>query len=287
MRRALISAGVLVCLLLLAAFGAAEVLSRPASRSIGVPPANLQAEVVTLNTTSQLKVAGWFTQGRPGAGAVLLLHGVRGDRRDMLGRALALHEAGYAVMLIDLPAHGESEGDRITFGLREAAGVAAALDFLRIRVPAERIGVIGVSLGAAALIFSRPEPAPAAVVLESMYPTITEAVENRLIMRFGSLGRALAPVLLLQLPLRLGITADELRPINEVASINTPLLFVAGSLDLHTTLPETYRLFAAAQEPKELWVVEGASHVNLHSYNPQAYEQRVFVFLARQLRGGV
>lgn len=169
MRRALISAGVLVALLLLAAFGAAEVLSRPASRLVGAPPAQLQAELVTLRTKSQLKVAGWFAQGRPGAGAVLLLHGVRGDRRDMLGRAFVLHEAGYAVMLIDLPAHGESEGDRITFGLHEAAGVTAALDFLRSRVPAERIGVIGVSLGAAALLFSRSEPVPAAVVLESMY----------------------------------------------------------------------------------------------------------------------
>lgn len=286
MRRALISAGVLVALLVLAAFGAAEVLSRPASRPVGAPPAQLQAEVVTLRTKSQLKVAGWFAQGRPGAGAVLLLHGVRGDRRDMLGRALVLHEAGYAVMVIDLPAHGESDGDRITFGLHEAAGVAAALNFLRSRIPAERIGVIGVSLGAAALLFSRPEPAPAAVVLESMYPTITEAVEDRLAMRFGPLGKALAPVLLLQLPLRLGISADELRPINEVASIGAPLLVVTGSLDLHTTLPETHRLFAAAREPKDLWVVEGAAHVNLHSYNPQAYEQRVLSFLAGRLRGG-
>jgi len=42
------------------------------------------------------------------------------------------------------------------------------------------VGVIGVSLGAASLVLAKPDPAPSAVVLESMYPTIEEAVSNRL-----------------------------------------------------------------------------------------------------------
>ena len=286
MRRAVISVGVILVLAVVGAVGAAEVLSRPASRVIGSPPAQLQAETVTLQTTSHLKVAGWFSVGKPGMGAVLLLHGVRGDRRDMLGRALALHGLGYTVMLIDLPAHGESEGDRITFGLREAAGVVAALEFLGKRVPAEQVGIVGVSLGAASVVFARPDRALAAVVLESMYPTIMEAVEDRLTMRLGSVGKALAPALLVQLPLRIGVTADQLRPIAEISSLKAPVLIVAGSKDLHTTLAETRRLFEAASEPKELWVVEGAAHVNLHSYAPQAYESRVFEFLAQRLRSG-
>jgi len=104
-------------------------------------------------------------------GSVLLLHGLRSDRLQMLARARFLTAAGYFVLLIDLPAHGESSGDRITFGMREGKGVEAALDYLRQRFPRDRIGVIGVSLGAASLVLSHPARPPDAVVLESMYPT--------------------------------------------------------------------------------------------------------------------
>ena len=40
-------------------------------------------------------VSGWLIPGRPRAGVVLLLHGVRADRREMLGRARFLNRLGY------------------------------------------------------------------------------------------------------------------------------------------------------------------------------------------------
>jgi fermentation-respiration switch protein FrsA (DUF1100 family) len=69
-----------------------------------------------------------------------------------------------------------------------------------------------------------------------------------------------AALLLWQLPLRLNIRPDALRPIAYIAQLKAPVLIAAGGADLHTTLPETQRLFAAAAEPKALWVVEGAAH---------------------------
>jgi fermentation-respiration switch protein FrsA (DUF1100 family) len=286
MRRALFGAVVLLVLPFVGAFVAGEVLSKPARGLVGSPPDRLNAESVSVETETGLLVSGWFAPGEAGMGAVLLLHGIRADRRDMLGRALMLQELGYSVLLIDLPAHGESQGDRITFGFREANGVSAALEFLRDRLPGERIGVIAVSLGAASLVYANPDPAPDAVVLEAMYPTIEEAVEDRLALRLGDIGKPLAPLLLWQLPLRLGVTQDDLQPIVQLPKLSAPVLIVAGAGDLHTTLPETQRLFAAAQSPKELWVVDGAAHVDLYDYGPAAYKAEVVGFLARHLRPG-
>lgn len=279
--------GALAAALLAVAAGllAGELLSRPAVRSIGAAPADLGARTVHIATEpTGGTVVGWFAPGAPGAGAVLLLHGVRSDRRQMLARARALQAAGHAVLLIDLPAHGESTGERITFGAQEGAGVTAALAFLRRELPGERVGVIGVSLGAAALVLAQPRPAPDAVVLESMYPTITEAVANRLAMRLGPLGRPLAPLLLWQLPLRLGIGPAQLRPVDGMARLGAPVLVASGREDRHTTWPETERIHAAAAAPRSLWPVDGAAHVDLHAFDPVAYEARVFTFLAERLR---
>ncbi|CAN5164203.1 alpha/beta hydrolase [soil metagenome] len=275
----LLSCLLLVALLLLAGHR----LSRPEQHRIGKPPPALRAESILLPTDTGGHVSGWFSAGTPGAGAVLLLHGVRGDRLAMLERALFLDRAGFATLLIDLPAHGESSGERITFGRHEGAGVRAALAYLARRLPGERLGVIGVSLGAAATVLTNPQPAPAALVLESMYPTIEEALKDRLALHLGAWSRALSPLLLCQLPWRTGVSANELRPIEGIGLLRSPLLLVSGALDRHTTLDETERLFAAAAEPKALWIVEGAAHVDLHQIDRAAYEARVGGFLAREL----
>lgn len=277
---------VLVMLLALACvglWGVGEMLSAPSRSSVGPPPSALSGRSVSLATTPGQVVSGWFAAGAPGRGAVLLLHGVRGDRRQMLGRALALHAEGYAVLLIDLPSHGESSGERITFGFREAEGVRASMRFLRDSAGPGRVAVIGVSLGAAALALADVVPPPDAVVLESMYPTIDEAVSDRLRLRAGAAGAAFAPLLVRQIPWRLGIAADQLRPIDHVARIGAPLMIAAGTEDRLTTIAETRRIYERAASPKELWLIEGAGHVDLYDFDPRAYRSRAVEFVKKHL----
>lgn len=258
-------------------------LAAPAFRAIGAPPPVLQARQIQLVTTSDVLVSGWWSPGRPGLGAVLLLHGVRGDRRQMLQRAQLLHRQGRGALLIDLPGHGESGGTAITFGWRESEAVVAALEFLAKEVPCERRAVIGVSLGAASTVLARGRPRIDAVVLESMYPTIEDAVADRLKLHLGEWAGGLSPLLLSQLPLQLDITAQQLRPIDHIAELHAPLLVISGSNDRHTPAAETQRLFAAAAEPKSLWMVPGAGHVDLFDFAPEDYTRRVSAFLASRL----
>jgi fermentation-respiration switch protein FrsA (DUF1100 family) len=212
------------------------------------------------------------------------MHGVRADRTSMLGRARFLNAAGYAVLLFDFQAHGESPGARITFGHLESRDARAAVRFVRARLPGERIGVVGVSMGGAAALLAEPPLEADAFVLEMVYPTLAEAVADRLKMRLGSWGGLLAPLLTMQLRPRLGVGAEHMRPVERVALVPGPKLFIAGAEDRHTTLEESRRLFAAAREPKELWVVEGAAHTDLHAASREEYERRVLDFLDRTLQ---
>lgn len=263
---------------------AGEWLTRPARDSIGPPPPDLRAEALRLPYGDSQQVSGWFLPGRPGEGAVLLLHGVRGNRLQMLERARWLQREGIGSLLIDLPSHGESSGDRISFGRREALGVQAALGWLHARLPGEKLGGIGVSLGGASLLFAERQPELDAMVLESVYPTITDAVQDRLVARLGPAGAWAAPLLLLQIPLRLGLGVHELRPIEAIKAVHAPLLVASGTADRSTRWVETEQLFAAATEPKALWPVPGAGHEDLHDFDASAYRGRLLPWLQSHLR---
>ncbi|HEY8876629.1 MAG TPA: alpha/beta fold hydrolase [Roseateles sp.] len=263
---------------------AGEWLTRPARAPIGPPPSSLAGHAVRIPYGDGQQVSGWFLPGRAGEGAVLLLHGVRGNRLQMLERARWLQSEGIAALLIDLPSHGESSGDRISFGRREALGVDAALGWLRAQLPGEKLGGIGVSLGGASLLFAQRQPELDALVLESVYPTITDAVQDRLTKRLGPAGTWAAPLLLLQIPLRLGLGVHELRPIEAIKAARAPLLIASGTEDRSTRWVETEQLFAAAPEPKALWAVPGAGHEDLHDFASAAYRGRLLPWLQSHLR---
>ena len=251
---------------------------------VGDLPADLPGRTVRVLSPAAGTLKGWLVPGRRGAGAVLLLHGVRASRLDMLDRARFLHAAGHTVLLFDSRAHGESGGQRITFGYLESIDARAILAFLRRSVPGERVGVIGISLGGAAVLVG-PQPLDVqALVLEAVYPTLEEAIDNRLALRFGALGPPLAPLLTVQLRPRLGFAAEDLRPIDAIDRVGAPVLVVAGAEDRHTTPAQSRRLFARAQGPKELWEIPGAGHVDFYRAARAEYEARVGRLFAATLR---
>lgn len=255
----------------------------PANRLVGSPPSEYSVESVVIESETGSDLAAWYIPREGATATVILLHPIRTDRRAMLGRSKVLHDAGYAILLVDLPAHGESPGENITAGYLERFGVGPSVDFVRERTPDHRIGIVGWSLGGAAALLASP-PRIDALVLESVYPTLEEAVHNRVAIRLGVLSRVLTPVLLAQLKPRLGISPALVRPIDHVRSIGCPVLIAAGDCDAHTTLPETRRLFETANEPKELVLFEGAAHQDLLQYDPHKYRE-IVSFLDVHLRG--
>jgi pimeloyl-ACP methyl ester carboxylesterase len=289
MRRWILIGLSFIAALLLAAVGVGELLSGAVPTAVNTLSTDLTVEPVQIPVNSRLEsknalVHGWLVRGVRGRGVVLLVHSIRSNRVEMLSRARFLNEQGYSALLIDLQAHGETPGDRITFGARESEDVKAAAAYLRNMFPGERLGAIGVSLGAAAIVLAKPPLRLDAVVLESLHPTIEEAVENRLRLHLGQFGPMLAPLLLFQISLRLNVSPEELNPISHIGDLNAPLLLISGTDDRHTTVAETQRLFDAGRQPKELWIVPGGGHFNMHTYAGKEYENRISDFLEWYLR---
>ena len=260
----------------------AGTLVAPANHPVGPPPNGFQVEPVAIHSGSGSTLAAWFAPSNGATATVILLHPIRGDRLAMLGRAELLRDAGYATLLVDLQGHGASPGKNITAGFRERLDVVATVDFARTKNPDHKIGIVGWSLGGAAALLASPLDIDV-IVLESVYPTISEAVHNRVSMRLGPLSHVVAPALLVQLKPRLGFSPSQLRPIDHIDAVGCPVLVASGDCDLHTTLAETRRLYEAALEPKSLVIFEGASHNDLLAYDRNKY-QEIFAFLDSHLR---
>jgi pimeloyl-ACP methyl ester carboxylesterase len=265
------------------AVAAGTVLISPNNCVIGKPPSDLPIESVKFASSSGATLHGWFISGQPGNGVIVLMHGIRGNRLQMLDRARFLFHAGYSVLLFDFQGHGESIGKHITAGYLESRDATAAVNFVHQKLPKEKIGVIGGSMGGAAALLAKPPLQVNAMILESVYPTINQAIEDRLEVRFGWLGKFGTPFLTWQLKPRLGFGADDLCPIQQVGKITVSKLFIAGTEDHLTTPQESKDLFNAAANPKQLWLVEGAGHADVDRFAKVEYEKRVLDFLAKNL----
>jgi pimeloyl-ACP methyl ester carboxylesterase len=259
-------------------------LSAPVKIEVGTAPPELMAETVRFPSQFGATLAAWYGEPSSGEPVIVLSHGIRGSRKHLVGRARFLRDAGYGVMLYDARGHGESSGDQITFGYLEAHDAAAAVAYVRARTPGSSVGFIGASLAGASALLG-PEPLDVdALVLEAVYPTLETAVTNRIALRLGiGLAPMLSKLLLWQVEPRLGFDPFTLNPIDRIHLTRAPILLIAGSEDRRTSLAESRALYREAPDPKQLWILNGATHESFHRFAGREYERRILEFFAANL----
>jgi dipeptidyl aminopeptidase/acylaminoacyl peptidase len=224
-------------------------------------------EEVAFETSDKLILRGWFfpTNGE-NAPAILYAPATSNDLRSGLSLVPPLHNAGYHVLLFSYRGHGLSDGNRFgfTYGALESKDIDAAVQFLREMKGIQRIGAIGHSVGAVSIILSAARnPHIDAVVAASPFNTMEEVWETNRPMIF--------PKPLMDLSMRLsemrkGFTREQIRPEDVIAQIAPrPILIIHGSEDKRITYKQALRLYNTAQEPKRMWLVEGASHGEVRS----------------------
>lgn len=260
----------------------------PPDEIAGLPqtPADLGLpfEAVRFTTDDGVTLDGWLVPAaRETRAAVVLLHGFSWHRRPWLTDFVPWLRRRYHVLQFDFRGHGGSGDALITLGTLEQRDVAAAVHFLAGRGLGP-IALMGVSMGGSVAIMAAPDLPVAAVVADAAYADMRNPISNRM----REAGYPLAA-----LGARLVVGAASLRararlrsPIQRVGRIAPRgLLLIAPSDDRTVSPAQSERMFDAAGEPKELFIVQGAAHADAHSAAPEEYERRVLGFLARHLDG--
>ena len=242
----------------------------------------LEYEQVRFTTDDGVALSGWLVPaGRETRTAVVVLHGFGGHRLPELAAFVPWLQERHHVLQFDFRGHGESGPGTVTLGAHERRDVAAAVRFLESRGLGP-IALFGISMGAATAIVSAPDLPVAAVVADAPFAELHHPIANRM----REAGYPLAG-----LGARFVVAGAALRsrtrlagPIRAVARIAPrALLVIAPQADRLISWRQGERLYRAAGEPKELYVVPNAAHADAYAVAPEAYRARVLGFLERYL----
>jgi uncharacterized protein len=242
---------------------------------------------VEFSSVDSLTLRGWFLAPTRADGAsILFVHGHGGNRNDFDDWAESFTTEGYGLLLFDLRAQGESDGDYITMGVNEAGDVVQAYNFLISQegVNPERIGIFGHSMGAATAILATAQiPQTRVLVASAPYTSIRNLLNDRIPTTVG-IPALFFPDMIVAMSSSLSKTDyNQASPLAVINDIHQPVLFMAGAID--ATIPPNHSgiLYAAANEPKELYIIEGANHNDMFDTRLADFLALVHPFLERYL----
>ena len=252
----------------------------------------LPYEEVSFASGSGYTLRGWWipppedSDGR----AVVWVHGAHSSRYQALDHgAEFLHARGYGILTMDLSGRGSSGGEYITYTWNERHDVRSAVRYLRQREDAgdSRVVVFGTSNGAASAIYAAAELGDLpALALDAPYADLWRAAGSMLEMRGGV--PALRGPLALFVRLRTGLRIREVRPVEVIADIPGPVLFLHGDQDRQVPPEHSLELHEARLEaglPSRRWLLPGGEH-GFDAYpTPGILWNRVADFFDRALGG--
>jgi pimeloyl-ACP methyl ester carboxylesterase len=271
--------------LLLFTYLMARQLLRPQRRPMRLAPVDVGLEMSAVRIPGPRGgLAGWYLPARNGC-TLICCHGIHDNSSQWLPQIARLHEqSGYGALLFDFAGHGQSEGKQVTYGIRERHDVTAAIEYLRQRgdVAMEQVAILGYSLGAITAVMAAAEhPDLRAVVIESGFSDLYHDIAKLFTRYTGLPAFPFANLVIFWGQRIAGVRLSEIRPSQLIGSIAPrPVLIISDLRDALADEPHDGELlYQSAGEPKELWQVAEATHVNAFSVEPEAWIEHVRGFL--------
>jgi fermentation-respiration switch protein FrsA (DUF1100 family) len=240
-------------------------------------------ESVKFPTRDGAMLHGYFfphVGSAPALGTMLHLHGNAGNISGHFVHVAWLPEAGWNALTFDYRGYGQSQGRVTRQGSVEDAH--AALDYLLHRedVDSGKIVAFGQSLGGAiGIVLTAQRQEIRALATDGAFDSYRGIVAWHV--RKHPLLFAVAWWFPYGMPLGLD-------PINYVKSISPrPLFIMHGTADEVVDPAMGRRLYDAAGEPKDLWLLEGADHYSAMQDHPKEAHSRLLTFFEQSLKANL
>src|SRR6476469_492368 len=200
-------------------------------------------------------------------GVVLYLHGNDSNVGANVDHAYRFHRLGVSVFVIDYRGYGKSQGD-FPSESQVYEDAQLAWDYLvkQRGINPNQIYIYGHSLGGAiAIDLAVRHPEAAGLIVEGSF-TSTRAMVN------------FQKGLFWMFPIDLLLT-QRFDSLSKVDRLQMPVLFIHGTADNVVPVEMSKKMFEAAPEPKQLYIVPDGGHTNVAQIGGAEYLQILSQFL--------
>lgn len=249
----------------------------------------LPYEAVTIRADDGKKLFARYYHNIDGAPVQIQFHGYRGSAmRDFCGGTAFAKKMGHNVLVVDQRSHGQSDGNTITFGVRERYDCQCWSNYAYQRFGKDTPLILsGVSMGAATVLMASELQLPetvCGVIADCPYSSPRDII-SKVAGEFGLPRKPAAALCSLGARIFGHFKFSDASVLEAVRHTKLPVLLLHGDADQLVPCHMSYQIYEACSSDKELQIFPGASHGMCYLEDPQRYEAVVGAFLNRCLTG--
>jgi alpha-beta hydrolase superfamily lysophospholipase len=222
---------------------------------------------INLKTKDNLSLVAWEVEAKKPKGIVIFVSGIHSPTvTAFFGHAKMLKDNNYSSVLVEMRAHGDSEGSKIALGMTEYLDVKAAVDYIKSKELYAKLPIIifGTSMGAATAINSIGEIKEIdGVISLSSYSTWADTFcDNMIIIGVPKILSELEkPFVWLYLGFEYGFDKLRINPMAELRKLNgRPALLMHSRGDSQVPYASFERLTKKAGKNVQTFIREGNYH---------------------------
>ena len=242
----------------------------------------LDLERVYIRSHDGLMLAGYYYEVKKGAPIEIFFHGFRGCwQRDFCGISEAVIELSHNILFVDQRAHGESEGNIISYGINERRDAVEWINYVVRRFGEDtEIVLIGTSMGGSTVLSCAGEKLPKnvkAIISDSAFSAPIDIIKRvagggRLFTAFVNAAAHTTARLVGKFNL------SETSAVQAVSKTEIPIMLIHGDGD--KLVPHSMAEEIKEANPKiRLETFPGADHIQSYLVDSERYKKILKDFL--------
>ena len=243
------------------------------------------AEDVKIRSRDGLLLHAYYIPASVPAGRLVILHhGFTSKAMDNSTHAMFFHNLGYEVLLLDLRAHGESEGEYVGFGILDRFDTLEWIRYSKNRFGQDiKIVLHGTSMGASTVLMTLGIPevqeSVSAVIADCAYTSPYEIFAHVIQTKYHLPPAPILAATDIRAKAAAGYSFNDYSTLDALRCNRVPVLFIHGKEDKFVPVWMSQKNYEICSGPKDLLLVDNAGHGSSVFENQSLYEQTEKEFL--------